>query len=85
MAIVNAAADVFEKKVHKMSIVKMNLVDSVKTKGRWRSKLRMYVAEEMRDVRGMKRLEDVSFRPVSEQAWTQYMGAAGDGVYRENG
>ena len=85
MAIVNAVADVFGKKVHKMSIVKMNLVDSVKTKGRCRSKLRTYIAEEMRDVRGIKPLEDLSFRPVTEQPWTQYMGAAGDGVYRENG
>ena len=83
VAIVGSEGQMNGEFVYKVRIIKMNVVDSFTTRGRYRSKLDVYVSEEMRNVRGIKPLEEMKFRPVKEQPWTQYMGSSGDGIYRE--
>ena len=85
VAIVSGAGRFYTKFFYKTSIIKMNIVDAIKTRGRYRAKLDLYVAEEMRNVHGIKPLEEMVFRPVERQPWTQYMGKTGDGIYRANG
>ena len=85
VAIVNNEGEMYGGTVNTFRTIKMNEFDAVKTRGRYRSKLTMYVSEEMRNVRGIKPLEDIKFRPMTEQQWTQYMGSLRDEIYRGNG
>ena len=82
VAIVGSDGDVYGIKVYHVRIVKINMFDAIKTRGRYRSRLDMYISEEMRNVRGIKPLEQMEFQPMTEQPWTQYMGKSGDGIYR---
>ena len=82
VAIVGSEGDVYDLTVYNVRIVKINMFDAIKTRGRYRSRLDMYISEEMRNVRGIKPLEQMDFRPMTEQPWTQYMGKSGDGIYR---
>ncbi|KAI0222414.1 hypothetical protein LSAT2_026355 [Lamellibrachia satsuma] len=63
---------------YSMRIVKTNLVDALSTRGRYPAKLDLFVAKKMRDVRGIKPIEKVQFRPLVEQPWTQYLGQRSD-------
>ena len=82
VAIVDSEGQVYGRKVYHVRVVKINMFDAIKTRGRYRSWLDMYISEEMRNVRGIKPLEQMQFRPMIEQPWTQYMGKSGDGIYR---
>ncbi|KAI0227422.1 hypothetical protein LSAT2_022102 [Lamellibrachia satsuma] len=82
VAIVASEGQVYGQMVFNVRIVKINMFDAIKTRGRYRSRLDMYISEEMRNVRGIKPLEQMDFRPMTEQPWTQYMGKSGDGIYR---
>ncbi|KAI0211987.1 hypothetical protein LSAT2_003139 [Lamellibrachia satsuma] len=82
VAIVGSEGDVYDQTVLHVRIVKINMFDAIKTRGRYRSRLDMYISEEMRNVRGIKPLEQMEFLPLIEQPWTQYMGKSGDGIYR---
>ena len=62
-------------------IVKTNLVDALNTRGRYPAKLDLFVAKKMRDVRGIKPIEKVQFRPLAKQPWTQYLGRRSDNIY----
>ena len=68
-----------------LRIVKTNLVDAIATRGRYRSKLDLFVAKKMRDVRGIKPIEKLKFRPLERQPWTQYLGRRGDYIYKKLG
>ena len=82
VAIVGSEGELYGQTVYHVRIVKINMFDAIKTRGRYRSGLDMYISEEMRNVRGIKPLEQMEFRPMKEQPWTQYMGKSGDGIYR---
>ena len=82
VAIVGSEGDVYDQTVFHVRIFKINMFDAIKTRGRYRSRLDMYISEEMRNVRGIKPLEQMQFLPMTEQPWTQYMGKSGDGIYR---
>ena len=85
VAIVGSAGRFYTEFFYQTTIIKMNIVDAIKTRGRYRSRLDVYVDEEMRDVRGIKPLEEMVFRPLERQPWTQYMGKTGEGIYRADG
>ena len=70
---------------YSMRIVKTNLVDALSTRGRYPAKLDLFVAKKMRDVRGIKPIEKVQFRPLVEQPWTQYLGRRSDNKYPKQG
>ena len=82
VAIVGSEGQLYGQMIYHIRIVKINMFDAIKTRGRYRSRLDMYISEEMRNVRGIKPLEQMKFRPMTEQPWTQYMGKSGDGIYR---
>ena len=82
VVIVDSEGQVYGQMVFNVRIVKINMFDAIKTRGRYRSRLDMYISEEMRNVGGIKPLEQMDFRPMTEQPWTQYMGKSGDGIYR---
>ena len=82
VAIVASEGELHGQTIDHVRIVKINMFDAIKTRGRYRSRLNMYISEEMRNVHGMKPLEQMDFRPMKEQPWTQYMGKSGDGIYR---
>ncbi|KAI0211983.1 hypothetical protein LSAT2_003135 [Lamellibrachia satsuma] len=82
VAIVGSDGDVFGIKVYHVRIVKINMFDAIKIRGRYSSRLDLYISEEMRNVRGIKPLEQMEFQPMTEQPWTQYMGKSGDCIYR---
>ncbi|KAI0219154.1 hypothetical protein LSAT2_029235 [Lamellibrachia satsuma] len=82
VAIVASEGELHGQTIDHVRIVKINMFDAIKTRGRYRSRLNTYISEEMRNVRGIKPLEQMEFRPMTEQPWTQYMGKSGDGIYR---
>ena len=82
VAIVGSEREIYNQMSYHVRIVKINMFDAIKMRGRYRSRLDMYISEEMRNVRGIKPLEQMDFRPITEQPWTQYMGKSGDGIYR---
>ena len=82
VAIASSDGGIYGIGIFHVRIVKINMFDAIKTRGRYRSKQDMYISEEMRNVRGIKPLEQMEFRPMTEQPWTQYMGKSGDGIYR---
>ncbi|KAI0236790.1 hypothetical protein LSAT2_012668 [Lamellibrachia satsuma] len=82
VAIVGSEGELYGQTVYHVRIVKINMFDAIKTRGRYRSGLDMYISEEMRNVRSIKPLEQMEFQPMKEQPWTQYMGKSGDGIYR---
>ena len=49
VAIVNNEGEMYGGTVNKVRIIKMNVLDAVKTRGRYRSKVTTYVSEEMRN------------------------------------
>ena len=68
-----------------LRIVKTNMVDAIATRGRYRSKLDLFVSGKMRDVRGIEPIEKLKFRPLERQPWTQYLGRRGDYIYKKLG
>ena len=68
---------------YSMRIIKTNLVDALSTRGRYPAKLDLFVTKTMRDVRGIKPIEKVQFRPLAKQPWTQYLGRRSDNIYPE--
>ena len=82
VAIVGSEGEMYGRMSYHVRIVKINMFDAIKMRGRYRSRLDMYISEEMRNVDGIKPLEQMDFRPITEQPWTQYMGKSGDGIYR---
>ena len=82
VAIVGSQGKMYGRMSNHVRIVKINMFDAIKMRGRYRSRLDMHISEEMRNVGGIKPLEQMDFRPMTEQPWTQYMGKSGDGIYR---
>ena len=82
VAIAGSEGEMYGRMSYHVRIVKINMFDAIKMRGRYRSRLDMYISEEMRNVGGIKPLEQMDFRPMKEQPWTQYMGKSGDGIYR---
>ena len=83
IAIVDNHGEINTEEYHKIRVVKINMAEAVRTRGRLAHNLDMYVAEPMRSAPQVKPIENSQFRPVSQQPWTQYIGKKSDGIYRE--
>ena len=80
IAIVDSQGLINGEIIHKLRIIKVNVADAVRTRGRLHTAL--YVSEEMQSTRGIKPIENIKLCPVKEQPWTQYLGKRGNGIYR---
>lgn len=62
-----------------VAIVKVNLADSLAT--RHYIPINATVATEMKNLKIDTNLTDLTFKAISKQPWTAYMGTKGDSIY----
>ena len=79
------ANDNFLRVAYTVRIVKTNLIDALGKRRHYPSKLDIHVTKKMRDTHGVKPAEELAFRPMAEQPWTQYLGRKSDHTYENHG
>ena len=79
------ANDIFLRIAYTVRIVKTNLIDALGKRRHYPSKLDIHVTKKMRDTHDVKPAEELAFRPMAEQPWTQYLGRKSDHTYKNHG